>query len=564
MPLFCRHNRLTQNCPICSRELAAERAAARPRAARRARAPARSAPSDAAGAPPASSRARVARAADDGYRNPLVPGLRATADAERLAAALAWADARLEPPGPHPAVAEEPDRGGGDLARVPARARPARRARAARGDRRLAPELGERRAPDIPGADPRTVPAYRAWAERAGAQAAAFLGEPGVVARAALRRAPSSASRCPGCGRGARYELLITLGAAGVCDVAADALHIGKSRRRDDARRQARARLGRRACCSSAAPPISRGAAASASARSTARSPCGARARRPDARGAAGVRAALGLRERRDPGARPRRRGHRRGGRRAPARVLPRRGRPARRAHGCPPLKESPRRAAPHAASTFLGAYEGERLVGAVSWKRSGALVDIHRLVVHPDRFRRGIAGALLDALERARARRASAGSVGDRRGQRARARALRGPRLRAGRGARRRRLDHDRDIRATRRRRHDARRVRRRPAHAPDAGRSSASAARWRRREPPPPRPVEAARARLPRARRAVAARPVEPDLRPVGVDHLGPRGRPARPQHGQRPVVEAAAGALHDASSRSSATTPRPTCGS
>ena len=52
---------------------------------------------------------RVARAADDGYRNPLVPGLRATADAERLAAALAWADARLEPPGPHPAVAEEPD-----------------------------------------------------------------------------------------------------------------------------------------------------------------------------------------------------------------------------------------------------------------------------------------------------------------------------------------------------------------------------------------------------------------------------------------------------------------------
>ena len=35
-----------------------------------------------------------------------------------------------------------------------------------------------------------------------------------------------------------------------------------------------------------------------------------------------------------------------------------------------------------------------------MSWKRSGPLVDIHRLVVHPDRFRRGIAGALLDALE--------------------------------------------------------------------------------------------------------------------------------------------------------------------
>ena len=52
---------------------------------------------------------RAPRAADDGYRNPLVPGLRATADAERLASALAWAHARLEPPGPHPAVAAEPD-----------------------------------------------------------------------------------------------------------------------------------------------------------------------------------------------------------------------------------------------------------------------------------------------------------------------------------------------------------------------------------------------------------------------------------------------------------------------
>jgi GNAT superfamily N-acetyltransferase len=48
----------------------------------------------------------------------------------------------------------------------------------------------------------------------------------------------------------------------------------------------------------------------------------------------------------------------------------------------------------------FLGAYEGERLVGAVSWKREGPLLDIHRMVVHPDRFRRGIAGRLLAALD--------------------------------------------------------------------------------------------------------------------------------------------------------------------
>jgi ribosomal protein S18 acetylase RimI-like enzyme len=64
-----------------------------------------------------------------------------------------------------------------------------------------------------------------------------------------------------------------------------------------------------------------------------------------------------------------------------------------------PALKESPRRLR-RTRERFLGAYEGERLVGAVSWKRSGGLVDIHRLVVHPERFRRGIAGSLLDALE--------------------------------------------------------------------------------------------------------------------------------------------------------------------
>ena len=63
-----------------------------------------------------------------------------------------------------------------------------------------------------------------------------------------------------------------------------------------------------------------------------------------------------------------------------------------------PVLRESPRRLR-RTREQFLGAFEGDRLVGAVSWKRSGPLVDIHRLVVHPDRFRRGIAGALLDAL---------------------------------------------------------------------------------------------------------------------------------------------------------------------
>ena len=63
-----------------------------------------------------------------------------------------------------------------------------------------------------------------------------------------------------------------------------------------------------------------------------------------------------------------------------------------------PALTETPR-ALRAAGERFLGAFEGERLVGAVAWKRAGSLVDIHRLVVHPDRFRRGIGGRLLEAL---------------------------------------------------------------------------------------------------------------------------------------------------------------------
>jgi ribosomal protein S18 acetylase RimI-like enzyme len=50
---------------------------------------------------------------------------------------------------------------------------------------------------------------------------------------------------------------------------------------------------------------------------------------------------------------------------------------------------------------SFLGVRDEAALVGAVSWTRvpSGAL-DICRLVVHPNAHRRGIATALLDALD--------------------------------------------------------------------------------------------------------------------------------------------------------------------
>lgn len=44
----------------------------------------------------------------------------------------------------------------------------------------------------------------------------------------------------------------------------------------------------------------------------------------------------------------------------------------------------------------FAGCFEGERLIGAVSYKMIGAAIDIHRMMVHPEWFRRGIAQSLL------------------------------------------------------------------------------------------------------------------------------------------------------------------------
>ncbi len=221
--MFCRHNRLTANCPICSRELNEDL---------RARAPVRAKPvaprSRASTAPPRSGRLvtrKLARAADDGYRNPLVPGLRATADAERLAVALTDAAARLEPPGPYPEIAAEPDLEQAtwlafllvlagpqapELQRVLLEARP-----------RFADDVSA----ELPAPRARTAEAYRAWVGRAGSQQAAFTGDAGWTRERRFGRVFERLA-LPGFGRGARFELLVTLGAAGRYELAADGLHL--------------------------------------------------------------------------------------------------------------------------------------------------------------------------------------------------------------------------------------------------------------------------------------------------------------------------------------------------
>ena len=131
------------------------------------------------------------------YRHALVPGLRATTDAERLASALAWADARLEFPGPHPAVAEEPVQEEAYwLAFLLALVR-RRRTRAARGDRRLAPGWAStdalpRSPAPIRARSPPTALGPSAPARRPRRSSASRPGRP-----SAASAARSSGSRCP-------------------------------------------------------------------------------------------------------------------------------------------------------------------------------------------------------------------------------------------------------------------------------------------------------------------------------------------------------------------------------
>lgn len=49
---------------------------------------------------------------------------------------------------------------------------------------------------------------------------------------------------------------------------------------------------------------------------------------------------------------------------------------------------------------TFVGYMIDGQLAGAISYKRDGVLLDIHRLMVHPRSFRRGIAAQLLAHIE--------------------------------------------------------------------------------------------------------------------------------------------------------------------
>jgi hypothetical protein len=176
---------------------------------------------------------RMARAADDGYEHELLPGLRSSVDAGRLADELAFAAARLDqlehdPPGLYADVAVASDaEEAAWLAFLIAYLSPlegddpwagiatARTSWASAELPNLADvALGPRTAHD-PARGAATLLAYRAFAERAGSQAAAFTGDASWPEQRRFDRAFERLA-LPGFGRAARYELLLLLGRLGV------------------------------------------------------------------------------------------------------------------------------------------------------------------------------------------------------------------------------------------------------------------------------------------------------------------------------------------------------------
>ena len=188
---------------------------------------------------------RVARGADDGYRNPLAIGLRSSVDAGRLAEEIAFADHRLkvlehEPPGLYAELADA----AGDveerswLAFLIAYLCPLEADDPFAEIERVRTTWASGEIPDLDGVGTgprtahastrgaRTLEAYRTWAARAGSQSAAYTGDAAWTPERRFARAFERLS-LPGLHRDARFDLLITLGRVGAYDLRAGSLALG-------------------------------------------------------------------------------------------------------------------------------------------------------------------------------------------------------------------------------------------------------------------------------------------------------------------------------------------------
>ena len=252
MPTFCRHNRFIERCPICRQTLPGYEeqepsASASSPGASAAGTSSRRAPSGRAprarGQRVGVSVRRELRASDDGYRSSLLPGLRASADAQRLAEEIAFSSGRLlalgsQPPGLYGdarALAERdleratwacfliayfcPLEGSEPFAGI-------RMALASGRDELVDLEgipLGPRTSHEAArGAE--TLRAYRAWAAQSGSQGRAFLGDASWSPQRRFARIFERLA-LPGLRRAARYELLLLLGALAIYELEPDGLH---------------------------------------------------------------------------------------------------------------------------------------------------------------------------------------------------------------------------------------------------------------------------------------------------------------------------------------------------
>jgi hypothetical protein len=241
VPTFCRHNRLLENCPICSKKprVAATRSAPR-RAARPAGAPHRAPRRSVSGG---MVTRQMARAPDDGYENELVPGLRSSVDAGRLTDQIAFAAARLAELGDSPpalvgeaARLDDPEEALWLLFQIaylspldgddPWSGIAAARTTWASGENPdpSAVPLGPRSTHDARrGAA--GFEAYRTHAERAGGQVAGLEGEPTWTPQHRFDRAFERLA-LPGFGRAPRFEFLVMASRLGLADLDPWTLHL--------------------------------------------------------------------------------------------------------------------------------------------------------------------------------------------------------------------------------------------------------------------------------------------------------------------------------------------------
>ncbi len=237
MRQFCRHNRLVQNCPICSREQEIEARPLISSSAPRTAEPRRDASSPRRPREPRTARTervtvrRLRNYSEDGFHSPLVPGLRSSEEARRLAEELTFAQSRLDamaasPPGLYAEVADP----GGDLEErtwlafliayfgpLEAVADPFAEIAAARTPWGTGepPEPAEirpgPRGSYAPGRPAAGLAAYRAWAQRAGSQAKAIEADSGWSPERRFARIYERLA-LPGLSREARFEFLVSLG----------------------------------------------------------------------------------------------------------------------------------------------------------------------------------------------------------------------------------------------------------------------------------------------------------------------------------------------------------------